>query len=132
MTRKIHRGLVHLFAGLLVVQFFLAGLGAFTTIHNKQFKDSNFDAHAALGTLLVVFALVIVIVALMGRWSPRATRLSGLLFGLMIVQSILGGVGADDAPVVGGLHVVNALVIVGVTYALVRESRAPAAELAAA
>jgi hypothetical protein len=27
---------------------------------------------------------------------------------------------------------VNALVIVGVTYALVRESRAPAAELAAA
>jgi hypothetical protein len=55
-----------------------------------------------------------------------------MLFGLMIVQMLLAGFGADDAPVLGGLHVVNALVIVVVTYALVRESRAPAAELAVA
>ncbi|HEY2789733.1 MAG TPA: DUF6220 domain-containing protein [Gaiellales bacterium] len=132
MPRKIHMGLTHLFAGLLVVQFFLAGLGAFTTIHNKQFKDSNFDAHAALGSLLVLVALLIMLVALGGRWSRRATQTSGLLFGLMIVQMLLAGFGADDAPVLGGLHVLNALVIVGVTYALVRESRAPAAELAPA
>jgi hypothetical protein len=132
MPRKIHTGLTHLFAGLLVVQFFLAGFGAFTTIHDKQFKDSNFDAHAALGSLLIVLALLIMLVSLMGRWSPRAMQLSGTLFGLMIVQMLLAGFGADDAPVLGGLHVVNALVIVGVTYALVRESRVPAAELAPA
>ena len=132
MTRKIHMGLTHLFAGLLVVQFFLAGLGVFTTVHNKEFKDSNFDAHAALGTLLVLIALLIMVVALVGRWSPRATQMSALLFGLMIVQMLLAGFGADDAPVLGGLHVVNALVIVGVTYVLVRESRAPVAELAPA
>jgi hypothetical protein len=113
--------------GLLVVQFFLAGLGAFTTVHNKQFKDSNFDAHAALGSLLVVVALLIVLVSLIGRWSPRAMQLSGTLFGLMIVQMLLAGFGADDAPVLGGL-----LVIVGVTFALVRDSRAPAAALAPA
>jgi Family of unknown function (DUF6220) len=130
--RKFYAGLAHLFAGLLVVQFFLAGLGAFTTIHNKQFKDSNFDAHAALGTLLVVFALVIVIVALIGRWSPRAMQMSGLLFGLMILQALLAGFGSDDAPALGGLHVVNALVIAGVTVQIVRESRAPVTEPAAA
>jgi hypothetical protein len=124
--RRFHTGLAHLFAGLLVVQFFLAGLGAFTTIHNKQFKDSNFDAHAALGTLLIVLALLIAIVALIGRWSPRAMQMSGLLFGLMIVQSLLAGFGADNAPVLGGLHVLNALVIVGVTAQLVRGSRAGA------
>jgi peptidoglycan/LPS O-acetylase OafA/YrhL len=132
MSRKIHTGLTHLFAGLLVVQFFLAGLGVFTTVHDKQFKDSNFDAHATLGSLLVLVALLIVLVALVGRWSRRVTQTSGLLFGLMIVQMLLAGFGADDAPVLGGLHVVNALVIVGVTFVLVRESRAPAAELAPA
>jgi hypothetical protein len=126
--RRIHGGLAHLFAGLLVVQFFLAGLGAFTTIHNKQFKDSNFDAHAALGTLMILVALIIAIVAVIGRWSPRAMRLSGLLFGLMILQALLAGWGADDAPVFGGLHVVNALVIVGVTALIVRESRAGGAD----
>jgi hypothetical protein len=131
MTRKLHAGLVHVFAALLVVQLFLAGLGAFTTIHDKRFKDSNFDAHAALGSLLVLVGLVIVIVALIGRWSPRALRLSGALFGLMIVQMLLAGFGASDAPVLGGLHVVNAVVIVGVTYALVRESRVPVSAAAA-
>jgi Family of unknown function (DUF6220) len=122
--RRFHSGLAHLFAGLLVVQFFLAGLGAFTTIHDKHFKDSNFDAHAALGSLLVLVALVIAIVAVIGRWSPGAMRWSGLLFGLMILQALLAGFGADDAPVIGGLHVVNAIVIVAVTYVIVRESRA--------
>ncbi len=130
--RRFHAGLAHLFAGLLVVQFFLAGLGAFTTIHDKHYKDSNFDAHAALGTGLILLALILVVVAAIGRWSPRATQMSGLLFGLMIVQALLGGWGASDAPLLGGLHVVNALVIVAVTVLIVRESRAPAREPATA
>jgi hypothetical protein len=49
----------------------------------------------------------------------------------MIVQMLLAGFGASDAPVLGGLHVVNAVVIVGVTYALVRESRVPVSAAAA-
>ena len=106
MTRKLHTGLTHLFAGLLVVQFFLAGLGVFTTVHDKRLeKDSNFDAHAALGSLLVLVALLIMLAALVGRWSRRVTQTGALLFGLMIVQMLLAGFGADDAPVLGGLHV---------------------------
>jgi hypothetical protein len=122
-VRSLHGGLAHLFAVVIVLQFFLAGMGAFTTIHNKHFKDSNFDAHAALGVLMVVIALVILIIALAGRWSPQATKLSAALFGLMILQFFLGIIGAGTAPVVGGLHAANALLITVVAYLLVRDAR---------
>jgi Family of unknown function (DUF6220) len=122
-ARSLHGGLAHLFALLIVVQFFLAGLGAFTTIHNKKFKDSNFDAHAALGSLMVLIALVIVIIALVGRWSPRATKLSAALFGLMILQFFLGIIGSGTAPLVGGLHAANALLVTGTAFLLVRDAR---------
>lgn len=121
--QKVHGALAHLFAGLLVVQFFLAGLGAFETVHDKHFKDSNFDAHAGLGDALVVLALIIAGIALIGRWSQFVTRVSLLLFGLMVIQSLLGSLGADDSAWFGALHAVNALLIVGVTFLLIRESR---------
>ncbi len=123
--RKAHSGLVYLFAFLLVIQFFLAGLGAFETVHNKKFNDNNFGPHGLLGTLLVLVALIIMILALAGRWTPTATKLSAALFGLMVLQLILGVSGAGSAPVLGGLHAVNALVIVAVTYLLVRDARHP-------
>jgi hypothetical protein len=128
--RRFHSGLAHLFAGLLVVQFFLAGLGVFTTIHDKHFKDSNFNAHAGLGDLLILLALIIAVVAVIGRWSRRAIQMSGLLFGLMVLQWLLAGIGTNDAPLVGGLHVLNALVITGVTAQIVRASRAAPGEAA--
>ncbi len=123
MTRKIHTGLVHLFAAGLVLQLFLAGLGAFETVHNKKFNDNNFGPHGIVGTILVLVALLIALVAVGGRWSPTATKLSGGLFGLMILQFILGVAGAGSAPVLGGLHVLNAIVIVWVTYRLVLLTR---------
>jgi uncharacterized membrane protein YhaH (DUF805 family) len=123
MASKIYGGLAHLFGGLLVVQFFLAGLGAFTTVHNKKFSDSNFDAHGGLGTLLVVLALVILLVALVVR-RQRAIQLSGALFALMIVQFVLGVAGAGTAAWIGGLHAVNALLILAVTGLMIRDARA--------
>ncbi len=117
--------MVALFAGLLVVQFFLAGLGAFTTVHDKRYSDNNFGPHGVLGTVLVVLALVIAALALIGHWSQTATRLSGALLGLMILQFVLGVAGAGSAavaPILGGLHAVNALLIVAVVYLLVRST----------
>src|SRR4029077_8267954 len=94
--RKTHRGVVYLFTFLLVIQFFLAGLGAFETVHNKKFNDNNFGPHGILGTLLVLVALVIMILALIGRWSPSVTKLSAALLGLMVVQLTLGVSGAGS------------------------------------
>jgi uncharacterized membrane protein YoaK (UPF0700 family) len=123
--RKIHGGLAHLFAILLPIQFFLAGLGAFTTIHNKKFDDNNFGPHGALGSLLGLIAILIVLLALAGRWSSRVTKLSAALFVAMLVQTILGVSGAGTAPILGGLHVVNALVVVAIAYLLVKSVRQP-------
>jgi Family of unknown function (DUF6220) len=125
VARTIHKGLSHLFGGLLVIQFFLAGLGAFTTVHNKKFKDSNFDPHAALGTLMVLLALIVLLVALFGKPGGDARRFSAIIFGLMVVQLLLAGFGADTAAWIGGLHAVNAVAITGVTVMLIRDSRAP-------
>ena len=94
-------------------------------MHNKKFNDNNFGPHGLLGTLLVLIALVIMLLALIGRWSPTATKLSAALFGSMIVQFILGVSGAGTSPVLGGLHAVNALLIVAVTYLLVKDARRP-------
>jgi hypothetical protein len=124
--RKIHGGLAHLFAVLLPIQFFLAGLGAFTTVHNKKFDDNNFGAHGALGSLMGLIAILMVLLALAGRWSTWVTKLSAALFVAMLVQTILGVSGAGTAPVLGGLHVVNALVVVAIAVLLVRSVRRPA------
>ncbi len=120
--RVVHRWIVDLFAVLLIVQFFLAGLGAFTTVHNKKFSDNNFGPHGALGTVLVIVALVIAVLAAIGRWSPYVTRLSGALVVLMVIQFILGVAGANSAPILGGLHAVNAVLIVAVVYFLIRDT----------
>lgn len=121
---KAHGGLVHLFAGLVVVQFGLAGWGAFKTDHDQKFNDGNFGPHGAVGSVLVLLALVILLIAVSGRWSSIATRLSGLLFGLMVLQLLLGVGGANSSPYLGVLHGMNALVIAFLAYRLVRESRA--------
>ena len=92
-----------------MIQFFLAGLGAFETVHDKKFNDNNFGPHGILGTLLVLVALVIMVLALIGRWTPSTTKLSAALFGLMVIQLILGVSGAGTSPILGGLHAVNAL-----------------------
>lgn len=106
-----HRGLGFAFLGLGLVMFFLAGLGVFSESHYK------FDAHRILGTVLTVVALVLVILAVIGR--KEALAASGALLGLMILQNILAGVG-EDAPVIGALHPVNGLLILFVAHQAAR------------
>jgi hypothetical protein len=100
---RAHRVLALLFLAGGVLQFFLAGLGAFGA--------SSFDTHAAVGTLLTIVALVVLILAAVGR--REALQASAVLFALMIVQNILGAAG-DDVGVLGGLHPVTGLLILGV------------------
>lgn len=126
MAGTIHKGLSHLFGGLLAIQFFLAGLGAFTTVHDKKFKDSNFDPHVVLGTLMVLLALIIMLVVLFGKVGGDARRWGAALFGLMVVQFLLAGAGANSAAWLGGLHAANAMAITVVTILLIRDARAPA------
>lgn len=99
---RVHRALALLTLAWGLVQFFLAGYAAF--------GGSSFDTHAASGTLMTLLALIVMVLAAVGRRS--ALQASTILFFLMIVQNILGGVG-DDAPVLGALHPINGLLILG-------------------
>jgi hypothetical protein len=99
---RAHRILALLFLAGAVVQFFLAGLAVF--------GGSSFEPHQTWGTILTVVSLIVLILAFVGR--REAVQSSAVLFVLMIVQNVLGAVG-DDAPVLGALHPVVGLAVLG-------------------
>jgi len=114
----IYRILITLFAAAVVVEFFLAGLGIFRAmpgeeepISHETFED-DFAAHSGLGWYLVPGSLLLLIVILVAWTGPRSIIATFGLVVLAVVQSILGGAG-EDAPVAGALHVINALLIMG-------------------
>jgi multisubunit Na+/H+ antiporter MnhG subunit len=105
---KAHRILAQVFLAGAVLQFFLAGLGAF------KFGDEEsnaYDIHQGIGSLLTLVALILLILAFVGR--KHAVQASVVLFVLMLVQNVLAWAGTD-APAVGGLHPINGLLILGV------------------
>src|SRR5881227_1108267 len=99
---RAHRVLALVVMAGGVLQFLLAGYAVFA--------DSSFDAHAAVGTALTVVALIVLVLAFVGR--REAVPASALLFGLFVLQNVLGAVG-DSAPALGALHPVNGLAILG-------------------
>lgn len=106
---KIHQGLGFLFLLLGIVMFFLAGLGAFGV--------ESYDSHSALGTFLGVLALIILVLAVVGRRG--ALPASAALFVLMIVQTLLGSIG-EDVGILGALHPVNALLVLAAAHQAAR------------
>jgi Family of unknown function (DUF6220) len=109
---RVHRVLALLFLAGAVVQFFLAGLAVF--------GGTSFDPHQVWGTILTAIALVLLILAAVGR--REALQASAVLFGLMVLQNILGGVG-EDVPVLGALHPVVGLMVLGVAMLTAAGSR---------
>ena len=118
--RTIHRFWAGLMTLAVVVQIGFAGYGAFDaadklgdgSIDESTFED-GFGAHAALGTLLVLAGLILFLISLGTRARSRILW-SLLVFGLLILQLILGWTGAELPAVFGFLHPVNAVVILAV------------------
>ena len=101
--RGSFRWLAVLFLVALVVQFFLAGLGVFGA--------ESFEAHRTLGYALQGGAILLLLLALVGRLGRSVIWPTALLVVLAIVQSLLAAA-KDDARYLAALHVVNALAIV--------------------
>jgi hypothetical protein len=111
-ARVLFSGLAVLYALGVVVQFFLAGLGAFGA--------SDYDAHRTLGFILGIGSLVLLVFAIVGR-VPRVTFfLAVLLVGLNVLQVVLANVDVEE---IAALHPVNALAIVYVAYEVMQRSR---------
>jgi hypothetical protein len=110
-SRVLFFGLSAIYLLGVVVQFFLAGLGAFLA-------DPDYDAHRALGFILAIGSLVLLVFLL-----------TVLLVGLNLLQIVLANIDVDE---IAALHPVNALVIAFVAYALTQRSRRYLAEKIAA
>jgi len=105
-----------LFLACVVVQFFLAGLGVFA-------GAENFEVHRQFGYLFSWLAVIMIVLAAVGRLGRRWIGLSVLLFVLFIMQSVFV-VLRDSLPAVAALHVVNAVAIFWIAQHVARGSRA--------
>jgi hypothetical protein len=128
---KVHQVLVGLWLIGAFLAFFLAGLGLFETTTSSKLgtgevkvaTSDRFDPHRLTGDIEILIALLILVAALVARQSGRHTAFSALLFGLMIVQAILPGLGVDNGAFWGGLHPLNGLIMIGIAFGLLARDR---------
>jgi hypothetical protein len=119
ILNQIHRGLAWLTMAGLALQFYLAGLG--------MFGATSFEMHRGIGYLLALLILLLMIVALIGRYPRRALLLSAALIVLTVVQVMLPSL-RTTIPFIAALHPVNAMAMLGVTAAINRARPRPASE----
>ena len=107
MLRRIYAGWLSLVAVLIVVQLYLAGYGVFAFNGLKAF-----DAHLVLGDVIGIAILIALGLAFAGRVPRRLLMFNGLLVVLMIIQFLLAH---TPWQVISALHIVNGVVIMGVS-----------------
>jgi hypothetical protein len=128
-VRDAFRYLSGLLFVAVVVQIALAGYGAFDTVHvakdagsvAKKTVDDGWNAHAMLGTGVIVVLLLLVLIAAIGRLGPRLVQESGALFVLAILQMAFAALGRS-VPALGFLHAITALAIFAGAGVLARRS----------
>jgi hypothetical protein len=119
-TYRVVSGLIAL--GVLVQAAAIA-FGWFDALHevdNGAVLDENFEGNAGhmihgLNGMYVlpVLGLVLLIVSFFAATTvPQARKWGGIVFGLIVLQVVLAFV-AFGAPIVGALHGINALAILG-------------------
>ncbi len=106
----------------IIVQVGLAAYGAFNAVDKsddngtigKTAVSDGFNAHTALGYIILLAALILLVLAYAGRGtgSPGRLRWSALILGLLVVQVLLAWAG-DATQWLGILHGMNALAIAG-------------------
>ncbi len=136
--RAVYRWLAAVLFVAVVVQVGLAGYGAFHAVHaadkvsiTKKTIENAFNAHVALGYLIVLAMLALLIVAATGRLGKGSVRWAAGILALGVLQAILG-MASESTPVIGPLHTINALAIFATTGLLAHRSWARDRSAAAA
>jgi hypothetical protein len=101
--------------GVVIVQFFLAGLGVFA---------GDFQMHVALGYTILFLMLLMLVVALAARLPWRTLGLVALLPVLVFLQSIFIEAWSNGLADIAALHVVNGLAIFSLASFLAVRSHA--------
>ena len=114
MARTIYLVLAALFLAGLIIQVFLAGLGVFDS-------PASFATHRDWGYTLVLFPVLLLVVALVGRLGRRLIVLPIVAFLGFILQSVLVAL-RDTNPALAALHPVNGFLITLLAVVMVREA----------
>jgi cytochrome b561 len=131
--RKVFLGFAVLMLAAVVVQFYLAAVGAFDTAPN----DEAFDVHAILGTVILLLAVLATIMAAVAKVGGRLIGMTAGIAGLVLLQSLIrvladalddsGDTSSTAGTLVFGLHALNGLAILGLSGRVLAEARRPAA-----
>ena len=111
----LYKVLIALYTVALVVQIFLAGLGVFGADGSPTEDEASetLDLHRGIGHILTQpVALLILIVCLIARPGRKILPITAAMFVMGIVQVVLA-VSGEDLPFLGGLHALNALIVLG-------------------
>lgn len=116
----------------VVVQFFLAGIGAIQTGP----RDTAFAPHETVGWIVLLLSIAVTILAAVARLGKRLIGMAGLTIGLVVLQALIalvadalgdaGSTAKTIGQVIFGLHAVNGLVIMMLAVNLLRGGRNPA------
>ena len=127
--RKVFFALAALMCAAVVIQFFLAGSGAFDSAP----LDESFAPHRALGYVIVLTAVLAVVVGALVRIPRRLLGRTGLAALLTVLQPVIAGVAnavgesggssTTAGQLVFGLHAVNGLAIVALIGTVARQAR---------
>jgi uncharacterized protein DUF6220 len=98
-----------IFAALLVVQVFLAGLGVFGT--------GGFGMHRDFGYLLSLFILLELLLAVVGRAGKAIIGLVLITLVQIILQSVFVAVRVEQ-PAIAALHPVNGVLMLFLTIVI--------------
>ena len=116
--RAIYRVWVTILTAAVVLQIFFAGFGLFDayrklnngrTIDSDSF-DSSMNQHIGFGYLIFLGTLVLLVVSFGTRDRKRIYRALGVV-GLVFLQIVLALFGHNAPYFAGGLHPLNAFVI---------------------
>lgn len=110
---KVFAYLAALLVLAIIVQFFLAGLGVWGIDQRKLGKATSLDPHRAVAGVVALIAVLMFIAALVARTSKAKIWVSISIAVLAeVVQSLLAA-GGEHQHWVGGLHVLDGLIILG-------------------
>src|SRR5450755_938248 len=129
---RVYRYLIGLYVVALVLLIYLAGEGIFGDHATKIADAKSLDPHRALGSLLGLVAVVLFLLALAARVN-RSTVIRTLILAVLalIAQPALAG-GGENNKWVGGFHVIDGIIILGLSAQLAYEAhRRPAHDRAA-
>lgn len=116
----LYRVLIALYTVAIVVQIFFAGLGIYGADGSPTDDDasSTLDLHRGIGHIITQpVALLILIIALLARPGRKIIPLNIALFVMGIVQVALG-IAGEGTPFLGGLHAVNAIIVLALAATL--------------